>query len=162
MQRQNPNPYQQEQHQQQQVQQQYSTQEYSHSTQEQHQQQRISRTEQHVQRSQITTQQRGQSVCLSVPVGQTTPCPHRCDLPRLRISASCFGQWDSHRGFRIPTAPSSCYWISIRYRQSPFSVRANFIVILTTCMLSQFHVRFACWYWGLTFNNRISLCTHFA
>ncbi|XP_034137006.1 titin-like isoform X2 [Drosophila guanche] len=62
MQRQNPNPYQQQQQQQQvQQQQQYSTQEYSHSSQEQHQQQRISRTEQHVQRSQITsTQQRVQ------------------------------------------------------------------------------------------------------
>lgn len=128
MQRQNPNPYQQqqlqEQHQQQQVQQQYSTQEYSHSTQEQHQQ-RISRTEQHVQRSQITTQQRGQSVCLSAPVGPALPCHalpcHATpELSRLRTSTSCIGQWDSHRGFRIPTVPFSCYRISIRYRQSPF------------------------------------------
>ncbi|XP_026832432.1 titin isoform X1 [Drosophila erecta] len=59
MQRQNPNPYQQQNQQHQQVQQ-YSTQEYSHSSQEQHQEQRISRTEQHVQRSQVTTQRQVQ------------------------------------------------------------------------------------------------------
>lgn len=73
MQRQNLN--QQLQQQQQQQVQQYSTQEYSHSSQEQHQQQRISRTEQHVQRSQITTQQRGQSVCLLLAC-------HPSDSPR--------------------------------------------------------------------------------
>nr|XP_036671085.1 titin isoform X4 [Drosophila suzukii] len=60
MQRQNPNPYQQQNQQQQQQVQQYSTQEYSHSSQEQHQEQRISRTEQHVQRSQFTTQRQVQ------------------------------------------------------------------------------------------------------
>lgn len=69
MQRQNPNPYQQQNQQHQQVQQ-FSSQEYSHSSQEQHQEQRISRTEQHVQRSQVTTQRQGQSsspVSLDVP-----------------------------------------------------------------------------------------------
>ncbi|KMY97015.1 uncharacterized protein Dsimw501_GD13415, isoform H [Drosophila simulans] len=59
MQRQNPNPYQQQNQQHQQVQQ-FSSQEYSHSSQEQHQEQRISRTEQHVQRSQVTTQRQVQ------------------------------------------------------------------------------------------------------
>lgn len=122
MQRQNPNQQQQQQLQQQQQQQQvqqYSTQEYSHSSQEQHQQQRISRTEQHVQRSQITTQQRGQSVCFVCQNQQSELHPptahgavwsgwgHRLRIPHsLRISASCHGQWHSHRGFRIATVPS--------------------------------------------------------
>lgn len=62
MQRQNPSNQQQlQQHQQQQQIMQQTQQTTMQSHQEMHQQQRISRTEHHVQRSQVTTHQRGQS-----------------------------------------------------------------------------------------------------
>lgn len=62
MQRQNPSNQQLQQQQQQQSQQQFMQQTMQQSShQEMHQQQRVSRTEHHVQRSQVTTHQRGQS-----------------------------------------------------------------------------------------------------